>query len=625
MKYRILWVIVLTIVAATVALAQDYSFSVPKMELHVTPNSDASVTMEYVIDFYCDQGAHPIDIVDVGLPHKDYDISNMQATLNGNPLGTIRKSEYVDIGVEVPLSPAIAPGQSGRFTFECTMPNLVYQDTTRADYASLRITPTWFDGDYLTGTTDLAIVVYLPDQIELDEILYQDKVFYQKMQIQGKKAVAWLFKDTRMDEEHMVSLSFPKREMERVVRMTKLGLLWKWWTESLPAQFLLYRGKMRMFWLVALWVGWTESPAVRVLMGIVFLVLFSIFFFRLTAGTGTCIFIPVLIGLVILWLLSPALEALFLPVFIPVWLIAGRVQGSRRREYLPAIESASGGGIKRGLAVPEAAVLLEQPLGRVLTLVIFGLLKKRLVRQTADDPLTVEIREDYQTEERRERRQAAQANGTVIRGYDQAFLEEIIESPGKPVEALNFRKAMKHLVTSTAKRMKGFDLDKTREYYRYIMAKAWREAKAIGEIEQRTEFIDDNLMWLMLDEDYHEGFTTWHRGGYYYRSAWSRPAAAATAAPAAPAPAVGGRTTLGDVTASFAGWAEHTTGRLASTMDPVSVGLTPGSIIDLSGVDKVSMDFLESMAESSGSSSGGGCACACAGCACACACAGGGR
>jgi len=92
-KYRILWVIVLTIVAATVAPAQDYSFSVPKMELHVTPNSDASVTMEYVIDFYCDQGAHPIDIVDVGLPHKDYDISNMQAALNGNPLGTIRKSE----------------------------------------------------------------------------------------------------------------------------------------------------------------------------------------------------------------------------------------------------------------------------------------------------------------------------------------------------------------------------------------------------------------------------------------------------------------------------------------------------------------------------------------------------
>ncbi len=602
MKYRILWVIVLTIVAATVASAQDYSFSVPKMELHVTPNSDASVTMEYVIDFYCDQGAHPIDIVDVGLPHKDYDISNMQAALNGSPLGIIRKSEFLDqlqqVGVEVPLSPAIASGQSGRFEFECTMPNLVYQDTTRADYASLRITPTWFGSEFLTGTTELGVFIYLPDEIKLDEILHQGLNFDQKFQLEGRKAVIWVFKGTRVDTEHMVAVSFPQRVMDRVVRITKWGLAWKWWT---------------------------ESPGARVFAGIVFLVLLGIFFFRLTAGTGACIFIPLLIGLAILWALSPALEALFLPVFIPVWLIAGRVQGSRRREYLPAIESAPGGGIKRGLAVPEAAVLLEQPLGRVLTLVIFGLLKKRLVRQTADDPLTVEIREDYQTEERRERRQAAQANGTVIRGYEQAFLEEIMENPGNPVEALNFRKAMKHLVTSTAKRMKSFDLDKTREYYRHIMAKAWREAKAIGEIEQRTDFVDDNLMWLMLDEDYHEGFTTWHRGGYYYRSVWSRPAAAATAAPAAPAPAVGGRTTLGDVTASFAGWAEHTTGRLASTMDPVSVGLTPGSIIDLSGVDKVSMDFLESMAESSGSSSGGGCACACAGCACACACAGGGR
>ncbi len=601
MKYRILIAAVIAgiLYSGTEALGKDYSFSVPEMELHVTVNSDASVTMEYLIEFYCNEGVDAIDIVDVGLPHKAYDIANMSASLNGSPLATIRTSEYVDIGVEVPLSPAIEPGQSGRFEFECTMPGLVYQDTTRADYASLRITPTWFDSELLTGTTDLGIIVYLPDEIELDEILYQDRAFTQKLQIANTKAVAWVFEGTRVDKEHMVGVSFPKRVMDRVIRMTKWGLLWKWWK---------------------------ENPGARGVAGVAFLVLFGIFFFRLSGGTGTCLFIPLLIGLAITWAISPALEALFLPILIVVGLIAERLQKERRREYLPAIESVPGGGIKRGLAVPEAAVLLEQPLGRVLTLVIFGLLKKRLVIQTADDPLVVEVLEEYKTG-RKERRAVAKAKGTVIRGFEQGFLDVIAENPGKPVEALDLRKAMKHLVTNTATRMKGFDVEKTREYYKYIMAKAWQEAKAIGEMEARTDFVDDNLMWLMLDEDYGPGFDTWHRSGYYYRPVWTRPAAVAAtgaAAAAAPPPAVSGRTSLRDVAASFAGWAENTTGRLASTMDPVSVGLVSKGTINLAGVDKVSMDILKSVGESSGGSGGGG-GCACAGCACACACAGGGR
>lgn len=598
MKHRILLTILVLMILGSAAFAQDYSFAVPEMELHVRVNSDASVTLQYKIRFYCNQGADPIDIVDIGLPHKGYDIADMMASLNGTDLMTIRPSEVVKPGIEVPLSPPIEPGQSGQFEFTVIMPHMVYQDTTRTDYASLRITPTWFDGDYLTGDTDLMVAVYLWDSIELDEILYQNREFDQKFQLEGRKAVTWLFEATRLDKEHMVGLSFPKREMERVVRMTKLGLLWKWWIENPPARFAV---------------------------GIFSLVLFSIFFFRLTGGTGACIFIPLLIGLSIVWIFSPALEAIFLPILIPVWIIAERVRKGCRRDYLPAIASVPGGDIKRGLAVPEAAVIMEQPLGWVLTLVIFGLLKKRLVRQTAAEPLTVEILEEYDTEGRGERRKAAKANGTVIRGYEQPFLDVIAEKPGKWVEALDFRKAMKQLVTNIAKRMKGFDLEQTREYYKSIMAKAWQDAKGIGDLEMRTDFVDDNLMWLMLNEGYGEEFDTWHRGGYYYRPVWAGPAPAAAAAPTAPAPAVGGRTTLGDVTASFAGWAENTTGRLASTMDPVSVGLVPRGAIDLSGVDKVSMDMLESMAESSGSSGGGGCACACAGCACACACAGGGR
>ncbi len=578
------------------APAQNYSFQVPEMELHVTVNPDASITMEYKITFLCNEGADPVDIVDVGVPTYDYDIENMSARLNGEELPTIRSSEYVHPGVEVPLSPAVGPGKTGVFEMKFTMPDMVYQDTTRADYASLRITPTWFDGDFMTGTTKLGIIVYLPDSLQLDDVLHQGENFTQKFDLDDKKAVAWVYEDTRVDGPHMVAVSFPKTEMERVVHMTRLGLLWKWWSGSAVA---------------------------RVTAGIIFLIAFGIFYYRLTGGTGSCLFIILLIVLIVLWV-DPYLEAAFPLVLIPGWYLSEKVMARKKRDYLPAIESVPGGGIKRGLAVPEAAVLLEQPLGRVLTMVIFGMLKKNLLSMVDPDPLTVEIAEGYDTN-RSQRRKVAKEQGTVIRGYEQPFLDEIAKSPRKPVAQLDLRKAMKELVNTTAKRVNGFDFEQTKEYYLSIVNKAWQQAKEIGEIEQRTEFVDDNLLWLMLADNYHDEFHTWHRSGYDYHPTWGGPGGTA------PAPRVavpGGRTTISDVAASFAGWSENVTGKLAGGMDPVNVGIMRGGGINLSGMDKVSMDVLDALASSSssgGHGGGGGCACACAGCACACACAGGGR
>jgi hypothetical protein len=576
------------------AFAQEYSFSVPEMMLEVTVNPDASVTMDYTITFACNPGAHSIDIVDVGLPHSDYDISNMRASVNGVPLSGIKKSSYIDVGVEVPLgSEAIQPGQSGVFEFSCTMPDLVYQDTTRADYASLRITPTWWDGQYVTGTTKLGIVVYLPKSIRPDEVLYQTEPFTNKMVLRDKTAVAWVMKDTRADREHLVGVSFPKREMERVVRMTFLGLVWKWWN---------------------------ENPQVRFGYAVVCIVFLGLAFFKVTSGTGCSVFGFIVIGLAILWASSPAMEAIALPVFIALWVLARRSAAGRRRKYLPPIASVEAGGIKRGLTVPEAAVVLEMPLGKVLTLLVFGMLKKGLVRQVRADPLTVEPAEGYEGDIAA-REATAKAKGTVIHDYEHPFLDEFAKHPRTPIQKLNLKNPMKNLIQKTADRMAGFNLEQTREYYRTIISKAWHEAERLGDLSQRDKFVDDNLLWLLLADDYAPRFHYWHGRGYDYRPSWM-PGPSVAAAPAGPA--VGGRTTFGDVAASFAGWSENVTGRLASTLDPVSLGVAAKGGINLSGVDKVSMDILDSLASSGGGRGGGG-GCACAGCACACACAGGGR
>src|SRR3972149_1188819 len=61
------------------ALAQDYRFGVPKLKMYVTVQPNASVKIDYEIQFRNHPGAHPIDIVDIGAPHADYSLKDIRA------------------------------------------------------------------------------------------------------------------------------------------------------------------------------------------------------------------------------------------------------------------------------------------------------------------------------------------------------------------------------------------------------------------------------------------------------------------------------------------------------------------------------------------------------------------
>jgi len=163
------WLIAAAMVAGVLQTgpvsAQEYSFRVPDMKMQVGVQEDASAHIAYDITFANNGGAHVIDVVDIGVPHERYSISNMSASIDGSAVTDIRHSDFVKPGVEVHLgSHAIPAGGEGAFHFEFTMPDMVYQDTTRKDYASLQITPTWFGSRYATGTTDLQVdFVYARD------------------------------------------------------------------------------------------------------------------------------------------------------------------------------------------------------------------------------------------------------------------------------------------------------------------------------------------------------------------------------------------------------------------------------------------------------------------------------
>jgi len=593
--------------SAASAVAQEYFFSVPEAQMLVTVQPDASVRIAYDFKFQNTPGGHAIDIVDIGTPHKGYDLSNVRAWVGDRELHDIRVSEMVSPGFEVHLGMStIRSGREGRLHVEFTMPDMVYQDTTQADDASLRITPTWFGSQYVRGPTHLQVAIQLPKSVQPDEVLHQGLEFSQKAATKQGALVGWDFPAVRLTGPHMVAVSFPKRDLQRVIHQTAIDLLVKWFS---------------------------ESPRVRIGMGIVFLVLFGIVFFRFSAGTGISVYVILSTGACLLFVYHPGWHLVSLPAVVVLlglneWLLA-----RRKSHYMPPIAQVEGGGIKRGLSAPEAAVLLELPMAKALSLVIFGMLKKGILRQVQADPLLVAVNDPFLVQgdplqmNEKDRtafyRKAALKQGVVMHNYERPFLFLIQKNPTKPVHEINFGMPMKLLIQGTAARVKGFDLSDTKDYYRSIIRKAMEQAAAIGDIAQREKRIDRNFEWILMDNDYPTVFTY----GRPYRPMWTRGSIFPTSGGASATSDIPGSTSFGDVASSFSGWAENTMGNMASAISPDALKLpnSSGGFLDLSGADHVTGEFFQALSDSATSGGGGGGGCACAGCACACACAGGGR
>ena len=199
--------------------AQEYRFSVPKLQMLVTVRPDASVHIVYDITFKNMPGAHAIDIVDIGTPHGDYSLGNVSASCGGRTLGDIRHSTIVKPGFEVHMGPSTIPqGGEGTLHVEFDMPEMVFQDTTNEKLASMRITPTWFGDQYVVGNTHIQVAVQLPQSVTPDEALHQGFAFNSKAQTDAGALVGWDWPAERLTGPHMVAVSFPKRDLNNVIR-----------------------------------------------------------------------------------------------------------------------------------------------------------------------------------------------------------------------------------------------------------------------------------------------------------------------------------------------------------------------------------------------------------------------
>jgi hypothetical protein len=297
----------------------------------------------------------------------------------------------------------------------------------------------------------------------------------------------------------------------------------------------------------------------------------------------------------------------------------------RKMKYLPPALSVEGVGIKRGLTAIEAAILLELPLNKVLTMILFSLLKKRSITVLEEDPLKVEA--------------VTPLPEGKLRTCETGFLESI-KKDGTLDEA-KLRKVLIDLIKRVNKKMKGFSRKETVAYYRSIVDRAWDQVSSATTPEVKSKYFDQGLEWMMMDEKFEERSTQTVGTGPFVMPPWwahYRPWVPAVRTSRVPSSSTGSGSSSRPPSGRGSGGSRQVTlptvpgAAFAST---VVVGMENTANNIVGRVDQFTGGVTQRTnpaAVSSGSSSSksfksGGCACACA-CACAgcaCACAGGGR
>jgi hypothetical protein len=545
--------------AAPSALAQTYYFRIDTEEVNVYLESDGTMRLEYFFVFYNDPSASPMAFVDVGMPNSTYRLSTASATVDGRTITHIAPSEFVTPGVELGLGGnAIPPGSTGQVWFTIGgIEDSLFYDSTDDNYASIRFTPSFFDRDFVYGKTDLTVIFHLPPDISPDE-------------------PRW----------HTPPSGWPQDEPR--AGFDSSGRIIYIWDNPSANGFTAYEFGAS-FPRSYIPPEAVSSPPIGYQLGISSETLIA-----LACCAGVALLIASIIGL--------------------------GVSATKRRKlaYLPPKIAIEGHGIKRGLTAVEAAVLLETPLDRVLTMMLFSLIKKSAARVVKEDPLEIErlpIEKDD------------------LRPYEKSFLEVMVdEKPRKRRREL--QKVMIDLVKAVQKKMKGFSLKETRAYYQAIMKKAWQQVEDAKTPEVRSKRYAEGLEWTMLDREFDERTERTFQTGpvhvpiwwWMFRPSYAGRTARTGRAPTvrAPSAAPGKGVTIPRLPGSeFAASIVNGVQNTAKSMVDNVVSFTNG-VTKTTNPPPVTTTSRSSWSSRSGGG-GSSCACACACAGCACACAGGGR
>src|SRR5215213_7869879 len=527
----------------TSVLAQSYSFSLDKEVVNVFWNSDGTLSLDYVFTFTNQPGAHVIDFVDVGLPNNNYIYNTIRADVNGDPVAVSTDYQGSGSGIAVELGPqAIQPGQTGNVhVFVGQISDVLYQDESDENYASAVFSPTWFGDEFVVGDTDLAVTFHLPPGVKPEE-------------------PRW----------HSAPSGFPSEPQTGIDSESRITYTWANPSASGSRQYTFGASFPK-----------TYVPA-------------SVIAVPPAFDLGG--FISSIISSLVPFLVCGFFA--FLGLGIPILSLIGDQR--RKLQYMSPKIAIEGHGIKRGLTAVEAGILMEQSLDKVITMILFGVVKKGAATVIKRDPLQVNVISPIPAD---------------LHDYEQNFLKALNEVDAKTRRNLLQEMTVK-LIKSVSEKMKGFSRRETIEYYRRIMETAWEQVQKANTPDVQMAFFDQQLEWTMLDKDYDDRSRRVFHGPVFLPMWWGRydptyrtgpisaPGGGVVSAPSQPSGS--GRTSLpgADFAASVVGGVQTFSQKVIGNVNDFTSRVT-------------SVTNPPPKPTSSGRSMGGGgsrgCACACAG------------
>lgn len=553
MRWRLLsFLLIFTFVLliSSPAAAQSYLFQLPTETVDAYWNSDGTLALDYTFVFINDPSGHVIDYVDLGLPNSNYSDSNITASVNGNQVYDISSSGFQgqgSDGVAIGLGQySINPGSTG---------------TLQAHI------------EKISG------VLYIDSQDNNYASAVLRPAYFISSIVTGNTDLTVTFHlppGVKPEEPkwHSSPSGFP----------------------SQPESGLDAQGRIIYSWRNANANGHTDYQ-------------FGASFPKSYVPAGVIVTVNPFAGI------GKFLSGAILPIlciggFIAI-VVAGLSSSSRRKQqYLPPKISIEGHGIKRGLTAVEAAILLEQPLDKIMTMILFSVVKKNTAEVVTREPLEIKV---------------SQPLPEGLQPYEKDFLDAFQKS------GLDRRKGLRDMVVNMVKnvseKMKGFSRQETIAYYTDITKRAWDQVEAANTPEVKSQKYEEVMEWTMLDKDYDGRTQDVFRNMPVFIPMWwghydpgfGRTATAPTMAPVSAgggAARVPGPDFAKSITTGVQTFSSKVVGNINEFTSSITSVTNPPP--------KVSTSTYKG-----GGGSGGGhscvCACACACAGCACACAGGGR
>jgi hypothetical protein len=543
----------LTLFLPRPAAAQNtyYYFQLVQKAVHVFWNRDGTLSLTYIYDFDNPYGG-PIEYVDVAMPNSNFDTSSVQADVNGRAITYISTSEFQGDGTGFALglgANSIPTGSQGRVTVSIQgIRGVLYYNRDDNTYASAVFAPNTFYSSSVYGTTNMIVVFHLPPGVQPEEPKYYEAPpGFNTPPIAG------------FDDQDRITYT--------------------WINESASASESYLFGASFPVRYVPVETIQRENPFAWI----------SEFF----SGLDPELLIP--FGFIGFWIFATAI---------------GFYSSHRRKlQYLPPRISIEGHGIKRGLTAVEAAILLEQPLDKVLTMILFGVLKKEAAQVLDSQKMLIKT---------------ADPLPEGLHAYEKEFLDAFAKEGNARQSSL--RSMVINLVNSVAAKMKGFSRRETVDYYQSIMKRAWEQVEAAQTPEVKSQKFDELMEWTMLDRNYDDRTREVFRTTPVFIPRWYgrfNPTYAAPSPMGSPSTSrsIGGPSLPHLPGADFAA-------SIVTGVQNFSGGVIGNLSQFTSGVTNKTNPVPVSTSSGSGRSAGGGgrsCACACACAGCACACAGGGR